>query len=104
MSILNKSLTGKDSWIDRAREPITEEAHLEKLKYVAKGERKPTFGMPIPEAMLSLMRKGDVPTLKKKKDAVTNRPRSITFADNVLPEPDEALEYAKMVNMEETQH
>ncbi|GJW04579.1 hypothetical protein Tco_1563435 [Tanacetum coccineum] len=32
---------------------IGDEARLEKLKYVAKGERKPTFGMPIPEAMIS---------------------------------------------------
>ncbi|GJW51129.1 hypothetical protein Tco_0092480 [Tanacetum coccineum] len=123
LNILNKSLTRKDSVIDRAREPISQilwgivtaknvdfaeslwedfrfqinkhnnigdkhetipyprftkliiryllgqhpnlhkcldsthlvadDTWLEKLKYVAKGERKPIFGMPIPEALLS---------------------------------------------------
>ncbi|GJY79288.1 hypothetical protein Tco_0485089 [Tanacetum coccineum] len=94
---------------------IGDEARLEKLKYVAKGERKPTFGMPIPEAMISsstlrhgigkgLMRRSDIPTLKKKKDVVPRHSRSITAADNLLQNPDEALKYAKMVSMEETQN
>ncbi|GJV04354.1 hypothetical protein Tco_1337923 [Tanacetum coccineum] len=51
-----------------------------------------------------LMQKGDVPIPKKKKDVVPRRQRIITFSDNVLLDPDEALEYAKMVNMEEAQH
>ncbi|GJX24377.1 hypothetical protein Tco_0228822 [Tanacetum coccineum] len=84
---------------------------LKKLKYVAKGEPKgkPTFGMPIPDNMLSkgLMRRSDMevnpPKSKKQKDAVPRHSRTITFADNVLPDPNEALEYAKLVNMEETQ-
>ncbi|GJR80670.1 hypothetical protein Tco_0151455 [Tanacetum coccineum] len=94
---------------------IGDEARLEKLKYVAKGERKPTFGMPIPEAMISsstlrhgigkgLMRRSDIPTLKKKKDVMPRHSRSITVADNLLQNPDEALKYAKMVSMEETQN
>ncbi|GJV72303.1 hypothetical protein Tco_1492298 [Tanacetum coccineum] len=93
-------------------------------KYAAKGERKPTFGMPIPEAIMSseikelqvyvdyvtkypqaqtvpkhgigkgLMRKGDVPKLKNKKDVVPRRKRSIIVDENVLYDPDEAPEYA----------
>ncbi|GJU31896.1 hypothetical protein Tco_1175485 [Tanacetum coccineum] len=39
--------------LDSLSHLIAEEAWLEKLKYVAKGERKPTFGMPIPEAIMS---------------------------------------------------
>nr|GEX15087.1 retrovirus-related Pol polyprotein from transposon TNT 1-94 [Tanacetum cinerariifolium] len=103
---------------------IADEARLEKLKYVAKGECTPTFGMPIPEAIMSsemnesqvyadyvkkypqvqsvpkhgifkgLMRKGDVLKPKKKNDVVPRRKRSITVDDNVLSDPDEALEYA----------
>ncbi|GJU57580.1 hypothetical protein Tco_1235346 [Tanacetum coccineum] len=78
LSILNKCLTGKSSGVDRARELIvqilwglvnlesvefakliledfSEEELVEKLKFIAKGEPKgkPTFGMPIPEAMMS---------------------------------------------------
>ncbi|GJT51939.1 hypothetical protein Tco_0978096 [Tanacetum coccineum] len=94
---------------------IGDEARLEKLKYVAKGERKPTFGMPIPKAIISsstlrhgmgkgLMRRSDIPTLKKKKDDVPRHLRSITAADNLLQNLDEALKYAKMVSMEETQN
>nr|GEX25262.1 hypothetical protein [Tanacetum cinerariifolium] len=43
-----------------------------------------------------LMQRGDAPTSKKKKYDVTRHPRSITIADNVLPDPDEVFEYAKM--------
>ncbi|GJS19306.1 hypothetical protein Tco_0447938 [Tanacetum coccineum] len=65
LSILNKSLTGKASRIDRAKEPITyilwgvvnfvNVYFDEKLKYVTKAETrsKPTFGMLIPKAMMS---------------------------------------------------
>ncbi|GKC59888.1 hypothetical protein Tco_1087486 [Tanacetum coccineum] len=82
---------------------IADEARLEKLKYSAKGERKPTFGMPIPEAILrGLMRKGVVLKPKKKKDAAPKRSKSITAEDNVLSNPDEALEYAKQVSIDET--
>ncbi|GKB79851.1 hypothetical protein Tco_0946746 [Tanacetum coccineum] len=38
-----------------------------------------------------LMRKGDVPKLKKKKDVVPRCKRSITINDNVLSDLDEAL-------------
>ncbi|GJY04727.1 hypothetical protein Tco_0370667 [Tanacetum coccineum] len=109
---------------------IADDARLEKLKYVAKGERKLTFGMPIPVAMMSseikeskaymnyvtkytqaqttpkhgmgkgLMRKGDVPTSKKKKDAIPRHKRLITVDDNVLSDPEDALEYAKKVRKE----
>ncbi|GJS84826.1 hypothetical protein Tco_0751367 [Tanacetum coccineum] len=78
LSILNKCLTRKSSRVDRAKEPIvqilwglvnsknvdfakliwedfSEEELVEKLKLVAKGEPKgkPTFRIPIPEAMMS---------------------------------------------------
>ncbi|GJW62028.1 hypothetical protein Tco_0111363 [Tanacetum coccineum] len=117
MSILNKSLTGKALRIDRAREPIAQilwgvvkaenvdfvELLWEDFRYAAKGERKPTFRMPIPEAILrGLMRKGVVPKPKKKKDAALKRSKLITAEDNVLSNPDEALEYAKQVSIDET--
>ncbi|GJR27165.1 hypothetical protein Tco_1103397 [Tanacetum coccineum] len=90
--------------------------------YSAKGERKLTFGMPIPKAILrggikdsqvyadyvtkypqaqiapklkigkGLMRKGVIPKPKKKKDAAPKCSISITAEDNVLSDPDEALE------------
>ncbi|GJY38845.1 retrovirus-related pol polyprotein from transposon TNT 1-94 [Tanacetum coccineum] len=93
-----------------------------KLKYVAKGERMLTFGIPIPEAMMSseikesqaymnyvtkypkgqatpkdvmgkgLMRKGDIPTPKRKKNVVPRRKRSINGDDNVLSDPDSVLD------------
>nr|GEY51741.1 hypothetical protein [Tanacetum cinerariifolium] len=44
----------------------------------------------------SLVRRSHVLIPKKKKDVVPRRPRTITFADNVLQDLDEALEYAKM--------
>ncbi|GKB04267.1 hypothetical protein Tco_0832410 [Tanacetum coccineum] len=77
---------------------VADDTRLEKLKYIAKGERKHIFGMPIPEFLLSselkesqvystyvdkypqaqvspkhgmgkgFMKKGDVPKPKKKKD------------------------------------
>ncbi|GJY56068.1 hypothetical protein Tco_0455183 [Tanacetum coccineum] len=40
---------------------------------------------------------------KKKKDAVPRRSRTITFVDNLLEDPDQALDYAKFVNEEENQ-
>ncbi|GKB59027.1 hypothetical protein Tco_0915213 [Tanacetum coccineum] len=165
--ILKKSLPGKASGVDRAKEPIVqilwgivnsanvdfaeliwedfsvgEKERLEKLKYVANGEPrgKLTFEMPIPKAMMSreikesnayvnylakyphaqsrtstprkglgkgYMRKGDMkvnaPTPKKKKDAVPRRSRTIAFADNLLEDQDQALDYAKLVNEEENQ-
>ncbi|GKA79614.1 hypothetical protein Tco_0786210, partial [Tanacetum coccineum] len=107
------SLTGKSSVADRVREPIvqllwglvnsenidyadlicetlvihkiSEEELVEKLKFVAKGEPKcnPTYRMPIPEAML-------INAPKKKKDEVPRRSRTITIADNLLEDPDQA--------------
>ncbi|GJX53374.1 hypothetical protein Tco_0281743 [Tanacetum coccineum] len=52
---------------------------------------------------IGLMRRGDVPTPKKKKDAVPRRKRSITVDDNVFSDLDEAFEYAKQVSIEETE-
>ncbi|GKG35057.1 hypothetical protein Tco_0440211, partial [Tanacetum coccineum] len=96
---------------------IADEVRLEKLKYAPKGECKPTFGMPIPEAILSggiketqvyadyvtkypqaqtapkhgmgkiPMRRGAVPTPKKKKDVAPKHSRSITGEDNVCQIP-----------------
>ncbi|GJX99047.1 hypothetical protein Tco_0356066 [Tanacetum coccineum] len=115
---------------------VSDEARLEKLKYVVMGEPRhtSTLGMSIHEVMMTgeikesqayvnyltkyphaqsssstpkhgmgkgLMRRGDVPTPKKKKDVIPIRQRTIIFADNVFPDLDEALEYAKMVNKEE---
>ncbi|GJR73945.1 hypothetical protein Tco_0086310 [Tanacetum coccineum] len=51
-----------------------------------------------------LMRRSDNPTPKKKKDVVPRCLRKITDDDNLLKDLDEALEYAKMVSMEETQN
>nr|GEZ25113.1 hypothetical protein [Tanacetum cinerariifolium] len=117
----------KGSKRQKTNEASSEEARLEKLKYVAKRELKHTltFGMPIPKAMMSreikesqayvnyltkythvqsgsstlrkgmgkgLMRRGDVPTPKKKKKVILRRQRTITFDDNVLPDLDEARE------------
>ncbi|GJY37157.1 hypothetical protein Tco_0422535 [Tanacetum coccineum] len=84
---------------------IADEARLEKLKYVAKAETrgKPTFGMLIPKAMMSLMRRGDIPTPKKKKDVVQKRSKTITAEDNVFSDHDEAMEYAKQVSIKETE-
>ncbi|GJY10720.1 hypothetical protein Tco_0378905 [Tanacetum coccineum] len=42
------------------------------------------------------------PKSKKMKDPVPRRSRTITFSDNLLQDQDKALEYAKLVNMEET--
>nr|GEW71522.1 hypothetical protein [Tanacetum cinerariifolium] len=112
---------------------ITFEARLEKLKYAAKGERKPTFGMPIPKAILrggikvsqvyveyvtkypqakitpkhgmgkGLMRKGVVSKPKKKKNVALKRSKSISAEENILSDPNEALEYAKQVSIYETE-
>nr|GEX11780.1 hypothetical protein [Tanacetum cinerariifolium] len=97
--------------LDSTPHLIADEAQLEKLKYAPKGERKPAFGMPIPEAIMSggiketqvyadyvtkypqaqtaskhgmgksLMKRGAIPTPKKKKDAAPKRSRSITVED-----------------------
>ncbi|GJX12748.1 hypothetical protein Tco_0204506, partial [Tanacetum coccineum] len=49
------------------------------------------------------MRKGDmeinIPKPKKQKDAVPRRSRTITFADNMLEDPEQALDYAKLVKL-----
>ncbi|GJT10097.1 hypothetical protein Tco_0857139 [Tanacetum coccineum] len=50
-----------------------------------------------------LMRKGDVPK-PEKKDVVPKHSSLITAEDNVLFDPGDALEYAKQVSIEETQH
>ncbi|GJU17263.1 hypothetical protein Tco_1145229 [Tanacetum coccineum] len=119
--------------LDSTPHLIADEVRLEKLKYAPKGECKPTFGMPIPEAILSggiketqvyadyvtkypqaqtapkhgigksLMRRGAVPTPKKKKDDALKYSRSITAEDNVLSYLDEAFEYAKKVSIDETE-
>ncbi|GJS98780.1 hypothetical protein Tco_0819950 [Tanacetum coccineum] len=103
--------------LDSTPHLIADEVRLEKLKYAPKGECKPTFGMPIPEAILSggiketqvyadyvtkypqaqtapmhgmgksLMRRGAIPTPKKKKDAALKHSRSITAEDNVCQIP-----------------
>nr|GEU39237.1 hypothetical protein [Tanacetum cinerariifolium] len=46
-----------------------------------------------------LMRRSDIPTPKKKNDVMPRRSRKITADDNLLKDPDEALEYAKMVKL-----
>ncbi|GKD03416.1 hypothetical protein Tco_1178390 [Tanacetum coccineum] len=52
-----------------------------------------------------LMRKGDVlKSKKKKKDATPKRSKSITVEDNLLSDPDEALEYATQVSIKEAHH
>ncbi|GKA82798.1 hypothetical protein Tco_0789546 [Tanacetum coccineum] len=97
--------------LDSLPHNIGEEARLEKLKYVAKEEPKgkPTFGMPISEAMMSkgymckVGMKVNAPTPKRKKDVIPRCFITITFADNLMQDQDEALEYAKPVNMEEIQ-
>ncbi|GJT09478.1 hypothetical protein Tco_0856520, partial [Tanacetum coccineum] len=116
--------------MDSRQHIIANEAKLEKLKYAAKGERKPTFGMPIPEAILSseikqsqvyaayitkyphaqiapklgigkgLMRKGVVPKPKNKKDAAPKRSKTITDDNNIFSDLNKAIEYAKQVNKE----
>ncbi|GJW65188.1 hypothetical protein Tco_0117072 [Tanacetum coccineum] len=89
--------------LDSPPHVITDEVRLEKLKYAAKGERKPSFGMLIPESILrGLRRKGVVSKPKKKKDVTPKRSKSITVKDNVLLDHDEALEYAKQVSIDET--
>ncbi|GJZ18389.1 hypothetical protein Tco_0554512, partial [Tanacetum coccineum] len=89
---------------------IGEEELMEKLKFVAKGEPKgtPTFGMPIPEAMMrrgqgkGYMRKVDmeinVPKPKKKKSKFPMKQRIITIAVNLLEDLDKALELAAQIN------
>ncbi|GKB91049.1 hypothetical protein Tco_0963321 [Tanacetum coccineum] len=90
--------------LDSPPHVIADEVWLKKLKYAAKGERKPTFEMPIPEVILrGLMRKGVVPKPKKKKDAAPKHFKLITAEDNILSDPDEALEYAKQVSIDETE-
>nr|GEV46949.1 ribonuclease H-like domain-containing protein [Tanacetum cinerariifolium] len=53
------------------------------------------------------IRKGDmeinIPEPKKQKDRVPRRSRTITFVDNMLEDPEQALDYAKLVNQEENQ-
>nr|GEX08420.1 hypothetical protein [Tanacetum cinerariifolium] len=80
----------------------SKEARLEKLKYVAKGEPrgKLTFGMPIPKGQgKGFMRRSDMevnpPKSKKQNDIVSRRSRTITFANNVFPDPDEAFSMLK---------
>ncbi|GKA14050.1 hypothetical protein Tco_0693696 [Tanacetum coccineum] len=101
---------------------------------------KPTFGMPIPKAMMSqeikesnaymnylakyphaesgtstpkkgmgkgYMRKCDMevnaPTPQNKKDTIPRCSRTITIANNLLEDQNQALDYAKLVNEEENQ-
>ncbi|GKA13887.1 hypothetical protein Tco_0693533 [Tanacetum coccineum] len=121
-----QKLNWKALGIDRARGPIVQilpnlnkrldstphsvgkEARLEKLEYVAKGEPKgkPTFRMPILEEMMrkeikefdayvNIWQSTHMHNLKK--DAVPRRSRTITSTDNLLEDPDQALDYAKLL-------
>ncbi|GKF12019.1 hypothetical protein Tco_0049945, partial [Tanacetum coccineum] len=87
---------------------VSDEACLEKLKYVVMGEPRhtSTLGTSIHEHGLGkgLMRRGDVPTPKKKKDVIPRRQRRIIFADNVFPDLDEALEQVNKEVDEGYQH
>ncbi|GJX97032.1 hypothetical protein Tco_0352830, partial [Tanacetum coccineum] len=95
----------------------------------AKGKRKPAFGMPIPKVLLSselkesqvytaydekypqaqvapkhgmgksLMRRGTIPTPKKKKDDAPKGFKTIIVDDNILLDRDEAFEYAKQLKV-----
>ncbi|GJV59559.1 retrovirus-related pol polyprotein from transposon TNT 1-94 [Tanacetum coccineum] len=50
----------------------------------------------------SLMRRGTIPTPKKKKDVAPKGFKTIIVDDNILLDRDEAFEYAKQVSIDET--
>ncbi|GJS98778.1 hypothetical protein Tco_0819948 [Tanacetum coccineum] len=60
--------------LDSTPHLIADEVRLEKLKYAPKGECKPTFGMPIPEAILS----GGIKETQVYADYVTKYPQAQT--------------------------
>ncbi|GKC75224.1 hypothetical protein Tco_1125998 [Tanacetum coccineum] len=86
--------------LDSTPHLISAEAHLEKMKYVVKGERKLTFRMPIPKAMMS----EEIKESQAYVNYLNKYPHGQSDDDNLLKDPDEALEYEKMVSMEETQN
>ncbi|GJT15382.1 hypothetical protein Tco_0874088 [Tanacetum coccineum] len=100
---IGAELFSKALRLDSTPHNVGEEARLEKLKYVAKGEPrgKRTFGMPIPESMMS--REIKESNAYKQKDEVPRHSRTITYADNLLEDQGQALDYAILVNQEENQ-
>ncbi|GJV03413.1 hypothetical protein Tco_1336982 [Tanacetum coccineum] len=68
------------------------------IKDVPQAEIAPKHGMG-----KGLMRKGVVPKPKKKKDVALKRSKSISAEDNIFSDLGEALEYAKQVNIDETE-
>ncbi|GJY66423.1 hypothetical protein Tco_0468661 [Tanacetum coccineum] len=117
--------------LDSTTNLVFEDTLLENMKYVAKGERKPIFEMPIPEALLSselkesqayaaymdkypqaqvphkhgmgkgFMKMGNIPKPKKKKVVAPTQSESYLAEDNEVSNDDEDLEYTKQVNIEE---
>ncbi|GKC08872.1 hypothetical protein Tco_1000482 [Tanacetum coccineum] len=85
--------------LDSTTTLVSDDTMLENMKYVAKGERKLTFGMPIPEALLSrFMKMGDVPKPKKKKDVAPTKSKTPTTKENMLSDSNDVVEYAKQVS------
>ncbi|GKC77464.1 hypothetical protein Tco_1128238 [Tanacetum coccineum] len=83
---------------------------VEKLKFVAKGEPKgkPAFGMPIPEAMMSreIKEPNDyLNYLAKYLNAQSGAPTlgRGQVVDNLLQDPDQDVDLAKLINLEENQ-
>ncbi|GKC29973.1 hypothetical protein Tco_1037267 [Tanacetum coccineum] len=89
--------------LDSTPHNISEEARLEKLMYVAKGEPrgKPTFGMPILEVMMSR----EIKELDAYMNYLTEYPHAQSCISTLRKGqyPYEAFKYAKLVNVEENQ-
>ncbi|GJS44721.1 hypothetical protein Tco_0594842 [Tanacetum coccineum] len=104
----NETLT---SLSDSVMHMTYKEELVGKLKFVANGEPKGkhTYGMLILEAMMrrgrgkGYMRKGglEVNASKKKKAEVSRRSRTIIVAGNLLEDPDQDVDLAKSINLEE---
>ncbi|GJZ43893.1 hypothetical protein Tco_0591148, partial [Tanacetum coccineum] len=106
--------------LDSTTNLVFDDTLLENIKYVAKGERKPIFEMPIPKALLSSKLKesqtyaaymdkypqAQVPHImhiskpKKKKVVDPTQSESSLAEDNEMSNDVEDLEYTKQVNIE----
>ncbi|GKB94111.1 hypothetical protein Tco_0980248 [Tanacetum coccineum] len=100
--------------LDSTPHNVSEEARLEKLKYVAKGEPrgKRTFGMPIPESMMSREIKESnayINYLAKYPHAQSSTPTQGRgrgkgyMRKGDIEDQGQALDYAILVNQEENQ-
>ncbi|GJW23384.1 hypothetical protein Tco_0034006 [Tanacetum coccineum] len=94
---------------------------LGKLKFVNKGEEHQKYGMSISGSMMNdeirnsayymtylalstNTEKEKINDVVKKKDIIPRKKRSITVADNILPNPEEAVKLAESISLTEAEH